>query len=287
MKKILCTLLFLAILSLFADIAGKPQAEPQEADQKMLDFSLAGYTQTGKKSWEIKGNSADIFSDIVKLTTINANVYGEEENINLVADKGDYDKATGKMHLEDNVVITTQSGGKLITDSLDWDRASEKVTTEDDVDIEKQNIRAKAQGLEGEPNLKKVALKENVEVKIKEQSLDLTKNGENKKPTVITCNGPLEIDYDKEIAVFKNNVKVDQEDEGQMYADRMEVYFDFKNKNILRIKSTGNVKIVKGDNTSYSDEALYVASDKKMTLTGRPRLVIYSEDKLINAPSGN
>ncbi len=263
-----------------------------EAEQKMMDFSLCGYTQKGKKSWEVKGNSADIFSDIVRLTSVTADVYGEEENINLVSDKGTYDKSSGKMHLEDNVVITTQSGGKLTTDSLDWDRASQKVTSDDRVHIEKENITAIAKGLEGEPNLKKVYLKKDVQVEIKEkaQLLDVPKDSQeqkNKQPTVITCDGPLEIDYDKEIATFNNNVKADQGEQGQMYADKMEAYFDFKNKKILRIRSIGNVKIVKGDNTSYSEEAIYSAADKKMTLTGRPRLVIYSEDKLIDAPSGN
>ena len=72
-----------------------------------------------------------------------------------------------------------------------------------------------------------------------------------------------------------------------MYADKMVAYFDFKNKKILRIESKGSVKIIKGDNISYSDEALYSAADKKMILTGKPRLVVYSEEKLIDAPSGN
>jgi len=108
--------------------------------------------------------------------------------------------------------------------------------------------------------------------------------GDSKKPTVITCDGPLEIDYTKQTAIFKNNVKVEQEKESQMYADKMEVDFDFKNKALTRIKSMGNVRIVKGDNTSYSEEALYTANDKKMTLTGRPRLIIYPDN---NAPTGN
>lgn len=267
------------------------QAQAEEAEQKMLDFFLSGYTQKGKKSWEVKGNSADIFSDIVRLTSVHANVYGEEENINLVGDKGAYDKTTGKMHLEDNVVITTQTGGRLTTDSLDWDRSSQKVTTDDIVNIEKQNIKATAKGMEGEPNLKKVYLKDEVRVEVKEESQLLGQpnpaNPANKQPTVITCDGPLEIDYDKEIATFNTNVKADQGEQGEMYADKMEARFDFKNKKILHVRSTGNVKIVKGENISYSEEAVYSAADKKMTLTGRPRLVIYSEDKLIDASSGN
>lgn len=302
MKRTLLTLFFFFCLSLSlvtAQKAPKPKTQSDsqtlDAQQKMLDFSLCGYTQKGKKSWEVKGDSADIFSDIVRLTSVNADVYGEEENINLVGDKGTYDKTTGKMHLEDNVVIITQSGGRLTTDSLDWDRTTQKVSTEDIVNIEKQNIKAVGKGLEGEPNLKKVYLKDDVQVEIEGQGSLLEEpnseqpdpGGANKVPTIITCSGPLEIDYDKEIATFNRNVKADQGDEGQMYADKMEAYFDFKNKKILRIRSTGNVKIVKDENTSYSDEAVYSALDKKMTLTGKPRLVIYSEENLINAPSGN
>ena len=78
---------------------------------------------------------------------------------------------------------------------------------------------------------------------------------------------------------------VDQKDHGVMHADRMDAYFDFKNKKILRIISKGNVKIVKDENTSYSDEALYSAQDGKLTLSGNPRLVINSKDKILNTPS--
>ena len=175
----------------------KPPKSAENADsgpgeQKMMDFSLCGYTQRGKKSWQVKGDSADIFSDIVRLNSVTANVYGEEENIKLVGDKGAYDKTAGKMHLEKNVVITTDSGGKLTTDSLDWDRVSQKVTTNDIVNIEKQNIKATAKGLEGEPNLKKIFLKDDVRVEIKEQDTEALTAG--KAPTVITCSGPLEID---------------------------------------------------------------------------------------------
>ena len=84
-------------------------------------------------------------------------------------------------------------------------------------------------------------------------------------------------------------LKVDQKSRGNARGQDG-AYFDFKIKKILRIKSIGNVKIVKDGNTSYSDEALYSAADKKMTLTGRRALVINSQEKLIffsDAPSGS
>lgn len=293
-KKIVLILTFLFAFSFALDAAAKKQeAAPQEAepDQQMNDFSFQGLSQGGKKAWEVRGRSADIFSDIVKLTSVNADVYGEEENINLAGDKGTYDKSSGKIHLQDNVVITTSGGGKLTTNYLDWDRESKRVSTEDVVNIQRQNIKAVATGLEGDPNLKKISLKDDVTVEIQE-ALEETKSDDpllsSKEPTIVTCDGPLEIDYEKEIAIFNNNVKVDQKEQGVMHADKMEAYFDFKVKKILRIKSIGNVKIIKDGNTSYSDEALYSAADKKMTLTGRPRLVINSKEKLINdAPPGN
>lgn len=274
-----------AVLERAGQNTQEEKAAAQSPDQKMNDFSLSGYTQQGKKSWEIKGDSADIFSDVVKLNSVDADLYGEKENVNLVADKGEYDKNTGNMHLEDNVVINTDTGASLTTDSLDWDRTAKKVTTDDPVSVKKENITADGKGLEGQTDLKKVYLKDDVQVHIEQESGDPLIP--DKEPIVITCTGPLEVDYDKQIAVFNNNVKAVQADQTQMYADKMEVYFDFNNKKILRAKAIGNVKIVKGENVSYSDEANYVAQDKKMVLTGRPRVVIYSKENIINAPSGN
>lgn len=312
MNKTVLALVFLFSLSFTLDASQKgapkkDQTQSEGSDQRIDDFSLSGGNKRGKKAWEVKGKSADIFTDVVKLTSVNANVYGEEEDVNLVADNGAYDKASGKMHLEDNVVITTTGGGKMTTDYLDWDKESQRVSTEAMVNIEKQNIKATAKGLEGEPNLKRISLKDDVKVEIREQaealiapleplapqaaSADESKIPDPlfsaKEPTIITCAGPLEIDYEKEIAVFHNNVMVDQKDHGVMYADRMDAYFDFKNKKILRIISKGNVKIVKDENTSYSDEALYSAQDGKLTLSGNPRLVINSKDKILDAPTGN
>ena len=55
---------------------------------------------------------------------------------------------------------------------------------------------------------------------------------------------------------------------------------------IERILARGNVTITRGQNVSYSDQAVYSALDNKITLLGRPRLVIYSSEGL-NAPVRN
>jgi len=302
-----------ALIIIFAFLISYPsfaaaQQAPQESDQQISDFSLAGYGDKGKKSWELSGKSADIFSDVVKLKDITGNLYGKEEDIKLTSDNGDFNKAEGKIHLENNVVITTTSGAKLTTDSLDWDRKNSVVSTQDLVNIVRDNMVASGQGARGETNLKKVNLQKDVKVKLVPEGKGKDEAEAARENIVITCDGPMEIDYERNIAVFTNNVKVDRQD-SVIYCDTMDVYFlksaekkeaaqekegeksaaagFMSDTSIDRIICRGNVRIVRGENVSYSEEAIYTAKDKKITLTGRPKLVLYSTEEFANAPSGD
>jgi lipopolysaccharide assembly outer membrane protein LptD (OstA) len=49
---------------------------------------------------------------------------------------------------------------------------------------------------------------------------------------------------------------------------------------INRIVAQGNVRIFRGENTSYSQEAVYTALDKRIVLTGRPQIEIYQTENL-------
>jgi lipopolysaccharide export system protein LptA len=199
------------------------------------------------------------------------------------------------------VVITTSSGAKLITDSLDWDRQKELVTTKDKVNIARQNMYATALGAMGQPSLSRVTLKKEVQVDINQEPPKDKPDSEGTK-TTITCDGPLEIDYTKSVATFRNNVLVVTQG-NQIYSDAMDVYFmpsaktqeaeeakkarmEEAEASLEKIVARGNVKIVKGENVSYSDEAIYTVADKKILLTGRPKLVIYQTEKL-DASAGN
>lgn len=272
----------------------------QESEQEIRDFSLTGFGEKGKKTWDLQAESADIFQDFVKLKNIVGNLYTEKgQNIRITGDRGDFDKRDGRMRLEQNVVITTSDGAKLTTDSLDWDRKNQTVLTEDLVNIERQNLKALGWGAKGHPDLHKVTLDKHVRVDINSQEVESQMTKEQDK-IVITCYGPLEIDYNKNVAIFKNNVKVNSKD-GQIFSDRMEVYFvksdeketqesdkesDVVGTKIEKIIARGNVKIVRGENVSYSEEAIYTASDRKIVLVGSPKLIIYSTEDF-NASSGN
>jgi LPS export ABC transporter protein LptC len=289
------SLIFLLTLNLYSE----EQKAQEESDQQINEFSLTGYGEKGKKNWDLSGKSADIFTEVVKLKTVVGNLYGKEEDVRLTADKGDFNKVDGKIHLEQNVVITTSSGTRLVTDSLDWDRKAMFVSTKDPVNIQRENMVVDAVGARGEPNLKKVALEKDVRLDI--QPVD--KNKPAKERIIVTCDGPLEIDYEKNIATFYNNVKVDRAD-SVMTSDKMYVYFipshgtneadkakglssSLTASKIDKMIAVGNVKIVRGENVSYSEEATYTAFDKKIILSGRPKLIIYSTGDFKNASLGN
>lgn len=297
-----------------------PAAPAPESDQQISEFSLSGYGEKGRKAWDLAGKTADIFDSVIKLKDVTGNLYGEDEDIKLTADNGDFDKTEGKVHLEKNVVITTSSGAVLTTEAMDWDRKRQVVSTDEMVNIVRDNMVTNGTGAVGKPNLSRVVLQKDVQVDINPKE-----GAQQTNKIVITCDGPLEVDYAKNIATFKNNVKVDTQD-NLIYSDIMNVYFltssssgaketkkeekketkkeekkeENKDNNkdsggfasmgskIEKIVATGNVKIIKGQNISYCQEATYTASDRKIVLTGRPQLIIYSNStEGMDAPFGN
>jgi hypothetical protein len=99
---------------------------------------------------------------------------------------------------------------------------------------------------------------------------------QKKTKTVITCDGSVLFDYERNVANFTDNVHVDSED-GSIIADKITVNLDSGTKQVKEIVAEGNVKIKRGDNMTYSEKATYDAVTKKVSLAGRPKLVIYQE----------
>ncbi len=265
-----------------------------DSEQQLQGFSLSGFDQKGKKTWTVKGNFADIFSDVVYLKDITANMYGDKDNLCLVADKGKYDKTKSIIYLQDNVVATTDSGARLKTDSLELQQDRQLVKTDDRVAIDRENTLTTAKGLRAKPDLKRVRLVRDVKVDISEVKAP-AKGKEAKSDsgvpqlTTITCDGSLEIDYSKQIAIFNRRVCAINKD-AKINSNRMKVYFDFENKKIINIIAEGNVKIVREGNISYSKKAVYSTQEQTLTLTGRPKIIIFSKENLkglTNASAGN
>lgn len=89
------------------------------------------------------------------------------------------------------------------------------------------------------------------------------------KPVVITS-GKLFADNIKHTALFEGNVIAKTEDM-TIYSDRMMVYYTEDGGKMDRIEAYGNVKVVKGEQTIVSREAIYYEEEEKVVFTGDPQ----------------
>lgn len=279
-------LFFAGILFLFLPLAwafgasGSVSSQAPSSGQEpsqMLDFNLAGYGAKGEKTWDVQGASMDMVGDDVKINDITAHLYGDKEDMVLTADEGNFDRKSGIVHLNKNVRAVTDSGARMNTDSLDWSQKEQKVSTQDKAKIEKENITATGEGVVAHPDFKVATFEKNV-VMTMDEAKKPVESGTGRM--TITCDGPMTMDYNKNVAVFEKNVKVEGDaSQGTMISDKMTVKFSTETKQIDKINAEGHVKIIRAENTSESDSAVFTASDKKLILTGRPKLVLYAEEE--------
>lgn len=256
----------------------EPEKKDKYADssalpQQIEGLNLVGYSDAGKKSWDIKGETADIIGNKVNVTKVDANSYGDQDT-NLKAQKGQINRTTGNVHLENDVVITTKNGAQMKTDVLDWNRGDNIVTTKSVVTLEDDTMKIKGQGMEAHPALKAAKLESNVTADIQAESKDQKKGNRIQ----ITSDGSMEIDQMTQRAVFTDNVVAEELSTGRLLkADRMEVLFDLKSKKVKEIVCTGNVEVHQDKNVTHSDMLVYKADEQRTLLKGRPKLIIDAE----------
>jgi len=253
----------------------------ENLDQQFEGFNLQGYTNTGKKSWDVSGDTADVSGTKIKLSNVNANSYGEQQ-MNVTAETGYIDRESGHMRLETDVVITSDDGSKLMTDSIEWDREKDLVKSDDDVFISNDRFTATGKGMQAKPGLKNVQIKKDVTVRLKRKD----KQKKESQTVTITSDGPMIIDQLLSKARFEVNVVAVQDDQ-ILRADVMEIYFDESMSNLKKMVCVGNVEIIQGENRTYADKAVYNAVDQKLILSGRPKLIFQTEGENGLKPFGD
>ena len=192
-----------------------------------------------------------------------------DNKVNFEAKKARFNKEKNIFQMDESVKIETEDGLKLESEHLAWNQQEGRVYTDLPVKISKEdNFEIQGLGLDAQPSLKKAQVNEDVEVKIPLQDEGFI---------LINCDGPLEIDYEQGTAVFLNNVEVHQKD-SQLFANKATVYFSQEAQTIDRVVAEGNVRIVRGKDTSFSEKAIYHATSKRVVLEGRPRLVIFPQE---------
>lgn len=241
-------------------------------EQKILSFDMTGCTKDGQRKWAIKGESADIISETVKLNNIEADTYDNDRTVKLEADNGTYDKESGAVKLEENVVVTTSDGIKLTADWFEWDSKTNTVRSDSKVEVTKDGLYACGMGALASAGSKEVELIRDV----------LVKQGD----IMITSNGPLHIDYSSRKASFTDKVRV-QDPRGELIADRLDIFFNIDTKEMERIVAEGAVELKRGPNLAKGQKITYTPKDGKAVLTGNPEIYIYSEKDVQDAFIGN
>jgi len=251
--------------------AGDIAREGEAPKHKVYSFSFSKYSAEGEKEIEIEGDSADIFSRTVNLMNVVAKAYAEEVPVTITADRGNYDKETNKVRLNDNVVATTENGTRLLTEELDIHPTERTMETEVQARVKRDNINVQGDGAFGDSQLKRVKFKKNVTVVIQDAGDESDLAG----PTVITCDGPLVVDYAKNIAHFKDNV-VAKDERGTLMADAMDVYYNKVSRKVSKIVALGNVVIENPDgNKTFSDSVIYLAEEGRIILGGDTEALYY------------
>ncbi len=257
--------------------SSQPQSQDeaqQETPHKVYSFSFSKYTPQGQKQIEIEGDSANILEKTVLLINVMAKAYAEESPVTITADKGKYDKVNNKVKLEKNVVATTENGTRLLTEELDIHPDQKRMETEVHAQVKKDNIDVEGIGASGDSNLKKVKFKKNVTVLVQDPK------DPGAGTTTITCDGPLTIDYEKNIAHFHKNV-IAQDKRGKLLSDDMDVIYNRTSKQVSKIVATGNVTIENPDgNRTFSDNVVYLAEEGRIILGGDTEAIYNKESNV-------
>ncbi|NQV03967.1 MAG: LPS export ABC transporter periplasmic protein LptC [Candidatus Omnitrophica bacterium] len=266
------------ILAIAVNLSISSFSFAKEQEQTVDGFSLVQYEDGGAKKWELNGKSAEIEDGKVKIDKVSALAFGEEATLKLKAQKGSFDRENSTVHLENDVVLKTTDGTMLTTDSLDWDAERRGVFTEEDVTIKKADFQVTGSGAEVDLEQKRAEVKKDVTANITSMAPDYLQATDGKQKTTITCDGPLEMNYKKNKATFLNNVEV-KDREGNIFADRIDLYFNPTTRRIRCVVARGNVRIVNGENITYSEKAIYLVNEGRVILPKRPKLVIQNESK--------
>lgn len=245
---------------------GPPASSLGPATESVSTFTLVGHDPTGRKKWDVQGQTADLLGEMVHLSPVAATSYGDV-TVHLTAKRGQFHKTRQDVHLEEEVVVTTSDGAKLTTNSLDWAAEKGMSTTSDWVTVTRPGMKVVGKGGVGFPKLKRIRLERQITV-ILQGKEGLTR---------VTCEGPMEVDYGRRKARFWRDVQV-RDGKGYILSDRMDVALDPAINEIQRATFWGHVKIHRPPQMAAANRANYWKTGGRVRLAGHPRLVMVPQE---------
>jgi len=252
------------------------EEKKEAAQQEVKDFSFVQYKEGGDQKWKMNGRSAEVMDNKVNIEYLSALSFGQGTILKLRAREGIFDKGENIVHLNDNVVMASTDGTKLTTDHLVWDAETKKVSTDTSVNIKRPDMEITGTGGNFDMEAKTAELKQDISAKLVSGEPEAMGPLVANNQTTITCDGPLELNYKQNRAFFHGNVKV-EDSKGHILADRIDVYFNAETRRVRLVIARGNVRIVNGENITYSEKAIYLVDQARVILPNRPKLVIKND----------
>lgn len=252
------------------------EEKKEAAQQEVKDFSFVQYKEGGAEKWKLNGRSAEVLDNRVDIEYMSALSFGEGTMLKLKANKGIFDKGDNMVHLSDNVVAASTDGTKLTTDHMVWDADTKNVSTDGRVSIKRPDMEITGTGAVCDIEGKTAELKQDINARLVSDEPGIPGSVNGKDYTTITCDGPLELNYNQNRAFFHGNVKV-EDSKGNILADRIDVYFNAETRRVKLVVARGNVRIINGENITYSEKAIYFVDQARVILPSRPKLVIKND----------
>ncbi len=163
---VVLTILMIAVLSCERGGEGERTIGTSDVpDQEFTDFTTME-SDSGVVKWVLKSPVARIYNAQKLLVTDDPRIefFNEEGHLAsvLTADKGEYNQVTHDLTAIGNVVVTSQEGYTLETETLIWVEKLGEIHSEDFVSFTKGNDVLTGYGLQSDPELKDVRIKQNV-----------------------------------------------------------------------------------------------------------------------------
>lgn len=247
------------------------------ATQQMSGFTLTGYKDDGTKRWTLEGQGATADGDVVTIQRPDAVGFDVERTAYLTASLAHVNQTNRHVQMEHDVTIHTSDGLWFTSPMLNWMPDQNQMETDHPVRIETDHMLLRGRGAKGLTQLKQTTLFKDVELVLNPSDHDAVVPGAPVKQVTITCDGPLAFDYGNNIATFEQNVHV-KDPNGDLYSDKLVAYLDQKTHTIRYAEATGRVRIHQNQNTALSERAVYEPAIGKITLLGKPSLLVYPSD---------
>lgn len=239
------------------------------SQQKIDKFYLSNFHKDGSRNWELLGKYAVVFDEYSEIYESRALFFRKDNNVRVRANKAVISNNDNSAKLTGNIQARSEDGMVLFAKTLNWNELRQELETKSGVKVCSKDVRIRATGMFGEGVKKAVSFLKNIKVTII--------NEKHKDKVIVTCLGPLEVEFNRGKAVFFNNVVLKSTD-GTVYSDKAVAFYDKKSKKIVKIISVGNVRFIKDGNKTFSQKAVYLGREGKIKLIGRPKILLYPKE---------